>query len=68
MFFYEKVLNAQKRTSNQNQQTKQKQANKKQQRQQFFTLKTFQEWENCYFAFLKKIEIALITSFTMLLD
>ena len=49
MFFYEKVLNAQKRKSNQNQQTKQKQANKKQQTQQFFVNKTLQEGENCLF-------------------
>ena len=35
-FFYEKILNAQKRKSNQNQLTKQKQANKKQQKQQVF--------------------------------
>ena len=41
-FFYERILNAQKRKSNQNQLTKQKQANKKQQRQQFFACtKTF---------------------------
>ena len=33
LVFYEKVLNAQKRKSNQNQLTKQKQANKKQQRE-----------------------------------
>ena len=32
IFFYEKILNAPKRKSNQNQPTKQKQANKKQQR------------------------------------
>ena len=51
MFFYEKVLNAQKRKSNQNQQTKQKQANKKQQTQQFFVNKTLQEGENCLFCF-----------------
>ena len=36
LFFYEKFLNAQKRKSNQNQLTKQKQANKKQQKQQVF--------------------------------
>ena len=34
-YFYEKILNAQKRKSNKSQLTKQKQANKKQQRQQF---------------------------------
>ena len=41
LFFYEKILNAQKRKSNQNQPTKQKQANKAQQRQQFFWHKNF---------------------------
>ena len=35
-FFYQKILNAQKRKSNLNQLAKQKQANKKQQRQRFF--------------------------------
>ena len=40
-FFYEKILNAQKRKSNQNQPTKQKQANKNQQRQQFLVHKNF---------------------------
>ena len=41
LFFYEKVLNAQKRKSNQNQLRKQKQANKKQQRQQSSVHKNF---------------------------
>ena len=37
--FYEKILNTQKRKSNQNQLTKQKQANKKQQKQQLNLLR-----------------------------
>ena len=41
IFYYEKILNAQKRKSNQNQPTKQKQANTKQQRQQIFAHKNF---------------------------
>ena len=40
-FFYKKILNAQKCKLSQNQLTKQKQANKKQQRQQFFVHKNF---------------------------
>ena len=40
-FFYKKILNAQKYKLSQNQLTKQKQANKKQQRQQFFVHKNF---------------------------
>ena len=73
-FFYKKILSAQKCKSSQNQTTKQKQANKKQQRQQFFDHKNFQEVENCLFhvflylkSLLKKIEIVLITLFTLLL-
>ena len=50
LFFHEKVLSAQKRRSNQNQLTKQKQASKKQQRQQVFA-KTFKRGEIVYFAF-----------------
>ena len=41
LFFYEKILNAQKRKSNKNQLTKQKQTNKKQQRQQVITHNNF---------------------------
>ena len=53
LFFYEKFLNAQKRKSNQNQLTKQKQANKKQERQQVFArTKTF-------FAHKKRVKICL---------
>ena len=39
--FYENILNAQKCKSRKNRLTKQKQANKKQQRQQFFGHKNF---------------------------
>ena len=48
-FFYKKILNAQKRKSNQNQLTKQKQANKKQQIQQAFTHENFFDVGNCLF-------------------
>ena len=41
LYFYEKILNSQKRKSKQNQPTKQKQTKKKQQRQQFFVHKSF---------------------------
>ena len=37
IFFYEKISRAQKHVTSKNQLTKQKQANTKQQRQQFFT-------------------------------
>ena len=46
-FFYEKTLSAQKLKSCKDQLTKQKQANKKQQKQRFFTHKNFQEGGNC---------------------
>ena len=52
------ILNVPKRRSSQNQLTKQKQANKKQQRQQAIAHKTFKEGEIVYFA---------ATSFTILL-
>ena len=52
--FYEKILNAQKRKSNQNQLTKQKQVNKKQQTQQFLCTKTSKKEKIVYLAFLKK--------------
>ena len=45
----------------------QKQANKIQQRQQFFAHKTSERRKIICFALLKKIEIALTTSFTILL-
>ena len=52
-FFYKKILNAQKRKSNQNQLTKQKQANKKQQRQHVFgRKKTSKTVDDFCFAFL----------------
>ena len=53
-FFYEKILSTEIRKSNQNQPTKQKQANKKQQRQQFFAQKNCWEGKNAYFVFFKK--------------
>ena len=64
--FYEKILNAQKRKSNQNQLTKQKQVNKKQQTPQFLCTKTYKKGKIVYLAFLKKTEIVLITAFTIL--
>ena len=52
LFLYEKILNAQKRKSNQNQLTKKKQANKKQQRQEVFARKkTSKKVKVVYFAF-----------------
>ena len=79
--FYEKILNTQKRKSNQNQLTKQKQANKKQQKQQLLArtksskrvkIVCFAFWSFFYTQnlFVKKInilEIVLITSPTLLL-
>ena len=53
IFFYRKILSAQKLKSNQNQQTKQKQANKKQQKQRFSVQKNL-TGKIGYFAFLKK--------------
>ena len=82
LFVFFLILNAQKRKSNQNQLTKQKQGWKKQQSQQVFArAKTSKRVKNIYFAFwcflyaqnlfAKKIinwlEIVLITSFTILL-
>ena len=52
--FYENILNAQKRKSNQNQLTKQKQVSKKQQTQQFLCTKTYKKEKIVYLAFLKK--------------
>ena len=81
-FVFFLILNAQKRKSNQNQLTKQKQGRKKQQSQQVFArAKTSKRVKTIYFAFWcflyaqnlfskKKInwlEIVLITSFTILL-
>ena len=64
----------QKRKLSQNQPTKPKQANKKQQRQQFSCTKTSKRRKIVYFAFffylkslLKKTKIVLITSNTLLL-
>ena len=54
IFFYEKILSAQKRKSSKNQLTKQKQVNKKQQRLQFFGHKTSKRRNIVCFAFLKK--------------
>ena len=54
LFIYKKNLNAQKSKSSQNQPTKQKQANTKEQRQQFFAQKTSKRSKIGYFAFLKK--------------
>ena len=64
IFFYE---NAQIRKSNQNQLTKQKQANKKQQRQQFFErTKASKRVKVVCFAFLCAQNL-FVTSFTILL-
>ena len=75
-FVYKKILSSQKRKSNQNQLTKQKQPNKKQQRQQFFAHKNIWKMENCslcvlvhflclnfFVQKLSRLEIVLITSF-----
>ena len=82
VFFFFLILNAQKRKSNQNQLTKEKQANKKQQRQRVFArTKISKRMEIVYFAFWcflyaqnlfivkknKRLDIVLITSFTILL-
>ena len=68
-YFYEKFLSAQKRKSSKNQPTKQRQADKKQQKQRFFAHKNFKRGgEIVCFEFLKKIQIVLITSFTKLLN
>ena len=53
--FLRKILNAQKRKSNQNQLTKQKQVNEKQQRQRFFCAKNLLRWGKLFILhFLKK--------------
>ena len=75
IFFYKKMLNVQKGESNQNQLIKQNWANTKQQRQQFFRAQKLLRGGKLFIlrffylkSLLKKIEIVLITSFTMLLN
>ena len=65
-FFYENVLNAQKRKSNQNQQVKQKQAKKKKNEDNKF-LKLLRGGKLFILGFFQKFEIVMITSFTILL-
>ena len=64
--FYEKILNAQKRKSNQNQLTKQKQVNKNNKRNNFYAQKLLRRKKLFILHFLKKNEIFLITAFTIL--
>ena len=61
---YEKILSTQKRESSKNQ--KQKQATKNNKGNRFSYPKTTKRGEIVCFAFFKKIEIVLITSFTIL--
>ena len=51
LFFYENISSAQKHVTSKSQVTKQKQANKKQQRQQFSLAKTSKKTKIDYFSF-----------------
>ena len=74
LFFLRKTFATQKTQNKQKPSNKQKQANKKQQKQQLFAQKNFlrgRKWFILWFFLLKflfkKIEIVLVTSFTILL-
>ena len=74
IFFYEKILNAQTRKSNQNQLKNKTQRTKNNEGNNFLCTKNSKRGEIVYFAFffylkylLKKFEIVLITSFTLLI-